>query len=201
MSKPLTHTFQRVMLTSEVVNIFKKLIVLSLVLGLTVCSHLRPVLDFTVSGQRLSTECTPAAAKAAREAALAAAEEILPGHAAEPEYCSHRRLSFRPGADTAPLLGDALLQAQPGVISASLVYADKIRLGAVADAAQFRADFARYIDNTLPTWAKGGSVRGMTLIPRYTRAEFEIPNEDMILLVTGLSPVMYYDGKGRVSPV
>jgi hypothetical protein len=158
-------------------------------------------LDFTVSGQRLSTECTPAAAKAAREAALAAAEEILPGHAAEPEYCSHRRLSFRPGADTAPLLGDALLKAQPGVISASLVYADKIRLGAVADATQFRTDFGKYIDNTLPTWAKGGSVRGMTLIPRYTRAEFEIPNEDMILLVTGLSPVMYYDGKGRVSPV
>ena len=170
-------------------------------LGLTVCSHLRPVLDFTVAGQRLSTECTPAAAKAAREAALAAAEEILPGHAAAPEYSRHTRLSFRPGAATAPLLADALLKAQPGVISAYLVYADKTRLGAVADTAQFQSDFAKYIDNTLPTWAKGGSVRGMTLLPCYTRAEFEIPNEDMILLVTGLSPVMYYDGKGRVSPV
>ena len=41
----------------------------------------------------------------------------------------------------------------------------------------------------------------MQLIPRYTRTEFEVPFGDMILLVTGLSPVMYTDFEGRVSPV
>ena len=75
------------------------------------------------------------------------------------------------------------------------------RLGAVADSGDFQSAFAKYIDNTLPSWAKGGSVRNLRLIPRYTRAEFETTDEDMILLVTGLSPVMYTDFDGRVSPV
>ena len=189
------------MLTVEVVKILRKAIILSLALAFAVCSHLRPVCDFTVEGARIDSRCTLSAEKAARQAALAAAEEILPGHPAESACRRHVHLSFRPGADSAPLLGDALLRAQPGVSAASCVYVADKRLGAVADAEQFRAGFANYIDNTLPTWATGGSVRGLRLIPRYTRSDFVFSDGDMIMLVTGLSPVMYTDGKGRVSPV
>ena len=183
------------------VFILRKAFLLSLALGFAVCSHLRPVCDFTVDGRLIESRCTPAAERAAREAALMAAEEILPGQARSTEYSRRLRLSFRPGAGTAPALCDALLCAQPGVISGSIVYVEDTRLGAVEDAENFRQSFAQYIGNTLPTWAKGGSVRNLRLIPRYTRAEFETTDEDMILLVTGLSPVMYTDFTGRVSPV
>ena len=189
------------MLTAEVVHILKKALILGFTLAFAVCSHLRPSLDFSVNGQYVDSSCTPAAAKSAQAAALAAAEEILPGRASLPDFEKHMRLSFRRSADSAPLLCDSLLCSSEGVLSGSIVYVDGLRLGVVEDAASFRSQFARYIDNTLPTWAKGGSVRGMALIPRYTRASFEVSDNDMIMLVTGLSPVMYYDGKGRVSPV
>lgn len=201
MTKALTALLHSVMLTLEVVRILRKAIILISALALAVCSHLRPVCDFTVAGRRIESRCTPAAAKAAREAALMAAEEILPGRAEAVEASRQLRFSFRPGADIAPGLGDALLRAQDGVAAASCVYVDGQYLGAVADSAEFQSGFSMYIGNTLPTWAKGGSVRGLSLVPRYTRAENIVPNDDMILLVTGLSPVMYYDGKGRVSPV
>lgn len=197
----MTTPFDSVMLTEEVVRILKKSFILSLALLFAVGSHLRPRLDFTVAGQHIDTACSIAAAKAARAAALAAAEEILLGQSSLPEYQQHMRLSFRKSADSSPLLCDSLLRATEGVLSGSIVYVDGLRLGVVEDAESFRSRFAQYIGNTLPTWAKGGSVRGMTLLPRYTRAAFEVSDNDMIMLVTGLSPIMYYDGKGRVSPV
>lgn len=190
-----------VMLTQEVVRILKKFFILSFALLFAVTSHLRPRLDFIVAGQYIDTACSIAAAKAAKAAAVAAAEEILTGHASLPEYRQHMRLSFRKSADSAPMLCDSLLCATKGVMSGSVVYVDGLRLGVIEDAESFRSSFAQYIGNTLPTWAKGGSVRGMALLPRYTRAAFEVSDNDMIMLVTGLSPVMYYDGKGRVSPV
>ena len=189
------------MLTLEVVKILKKAIILSLALAMAVASHLRPNLDFTVEGRRINAHCSPAAAKLAQEAALAAAEEILAADAAPAEFKRHLHLSLRPGSELAPELTDALLQGSPGIISASCVYVKGRRMGAVADANEFRQSLARYIENTLPTWANSGFVRAMSLMPRYTRAEFEVSNEDMILLVTGLSPVMYTDGQGRISPV
>jgi len=201
LTKPLTISLHGVMLTVEVVRILKKSFILGLALLFAICSHLRPRLDFTVAGQRIDTACSIAAARAARSAALAAAEEILPGQTSLPEHRQHMRLSFRKSADSAPLLCDSLLCATDGILPGSVVYVDGLRLGVVENAESFRKSFAQYIGNTLPTWAKGGSVRGMTLLPRYTRAAFEVSDNDMIMLVTGLSPVMYYDGKGRVSPV
>lgn len=189
------------MLTVEVVHILKKALILGFTLAFAVCSHLRPSLDFSVNGQYVDSSCTPAAAKSAQAAALAAAEEIVPGPAFLPEYSQHMHLTFGKRSNKSPLLTDALLSSSPGVLKGSCVYVDDFRLGVVKDAKSFRSEFSEYISNTLPTWAKGGSVRGMALIPRYTRASFEVSDNDMIMLVTGLSPVMYYDGKGRVSPV
>jgi hypothetical protein len=190
-----------IMLTKEVVYILRKSIALALAIGFALCSHLRPNLDFTVGDELVKSGCSPAGEKAARQAALAAMEEILPGAATLPEYRRHIRLSFHPGTDCAPLLCDALLRSDSGVLAGSCVYVAGQRVGVVADSKNFEASFARYISNTLPTWASSGTVRKLELVPRYTRAEFEMGNEDMILLVTGLSPVMYTDGKGRVSPV
>lgn len=189
------------MLTSEVVYILKKSIALALAIGFALCSHLRPSCDFTVGDELVKSGCSLAGETAARQAALAALEEILPDSAALPQYRRHIRLSFRPGEDSSPILCDALLRADEGVLAGSCVYVAGQRVGVVADSRDFEASFARYIGNTLPTWASSGTVRKLELVPRYTRAEFEVGNDDMIMLVTGISPVMYTDGKGRVSPV
>ena len=201
MPKPLTTPSFCVMLTLEVVYILRKSITLALAIGFALCSHLRPNCDFTVEGQRVKSGCSLAGEKAARQAALAALEEILPGEATLPQYRRHIRLSFSPGADSSPVLCDALLRAEDTVLAGSCVYVAGQRVGVVADSKDFEASFARYIGNTLPTWANSGTVRKLELVPRYTRTEFEVSNDDMIMLVTGLSPVMYTDGKGRVSPV
>ena len=66
------------MLTTEVVYILKKALLLSLALTFAVCSHLRPCCDFTVEGRLIQSGCSIAAARRAKEAALFAAEEILP---------------------------------------------------------------------------------------------------------------------------
>lgn len=184
------------------VHILKKAFLLVPALAFVVCSHLRPCCDFTVDGRRVSTGCTPEAAQRARDAALAAAEEILPGPASLPKALAHVRFSLRSSAETAPALSDALLRSTPGVIAGDEVYLSGYALGTVADGRQLRLELREYIENTLPTWASSGSISGyIQLRGQYTRAEFEVPPEDMIMLITGLSPVMYTDGEGRVSPV
>ena len=186
----------------EVVHILKKALLLTLALMFAVCSHLRPHCDFTVEGGHVKTGCTIQAAKNAKAAALAAAEEILPGKVTLPEAKTRLHFSLRVGADTAPVLSDALLRATPGVLSGDGVFLDGKALGTVADGKALRRELREYIDNTLPSWANSGSVGGyLELRGQYTRAALEVPPEDMIMLITGLSPVMYTDGNGRVSPV
>ena len=146
--------------------------------------------------------CSIAVGKKAQEAALAAAEEILPGRAALPAAQRRLHFSLRPGADTAPLLSDVLLCACPGVMAGDKVSIDGMVLGTVADARTLKSSLYRYIDNTLPSWANSGAISGtLSFQPQYTRAEFEVSPEDMLLLITGLSPVMYSDGHGRISPI
>ena len=184
------------------VHILKKAIILGLALSFAVCSHLRPRCDFTVEGRTIDVGCSIAAGKMAQKAALAAAEEILPGKAVLPAAQRQLRFSLRPGEDTAPRLCDALLCACPGIISGDKVEIDGIPLGTVADARELRRTMYKYIDNTLPTWASTGSIKGrLSFKSHYTRADFEVSPEDMLMLITGMSPVMYSDGEGRVSPV
>ncbi len=169
---------------------------------LCIGSHLRPALDFTVDGVLIESGCSLAAARLAREAALMAAEEILPGHAVPEPAKRHIRLSLKRPADTAPELGAALLESCGGVIRGEAVYLGQTRLGCVKDGGALCRSLNRYIENTLPTWANSGHLsQGFMLCPVFTRAEYEVSNEDMLMLLTGLAPVMYTDGKGRVSPV
>ena len=175
---------------------------LTLALTFAVCSHLRPSCDFTVDGRQVKTDCSLQAAREARAAALAAAEEILPGKARLPEAKRQLHFSLKGGKDTAPALADALLRSTGGIMAGDGVYLDGQKLGTVADGRALRLRLREHINNTLPTWASSGSVKGyLELRGQYSRAAFEVSQEDMILLITGISPVMYTDGEGRVSPV
>jgi len=190
------------MLTTEVVYILKKALLLALALIFSLCSHLHPCCDFILEGRQIKIGCTPSAARMAKEAALAAAEEILPGKAALPALKTRLSFSLSPGDGSAPALSDALLRAMPDVLSGDAVYLDGHKLGTVAEGRKLRQAMAKHIENTLPSWANSGSVGGcLELRGQYTRAEYEVTPEDMIMLITGLRPVMYTDGQGRVSPV
>ncbi len=182
--------------------ILRKAILLIMALVFCLCSHLRPAYDFRVGGELVKSRCTPAAARAASEAAIMAAEEILPGKAQLPEAQRKLRLTLRQRSGAASELCSALLCNCEGVMAGQAVYSGGQRLGCVKDGAALCATVNRYIENTLPTWAKSGHLsQGFMLYPVFTRAEYEVSNEDMLMLLTGLAPVMYTDGKGRVSPV
>ncbi len=176
----------------------KKALLLLLSLGFVLGAHLRPCCDFEVAGLRLDLACTPAAARRAERAAYLAAEEILPGQAELPEVKTHMRLRLKKGADRAPELADAILRATPGVALRETVWAGERCFGAVSDGADFMARLRDYLANTLPAWARGGVLsRPLTVRRGYGRAGYVSTPGDMVLLVTGAVPVIWYDGEGN----
>ena len=117
-----------------------------------------------------------------------------------PETQRHYMLSLsRPDGSRAEL-ADALLRSTPGVTVNSAVYVGGVRLGNVPDSAEFQTGLDSYIRNTMPTWAVNGYLsRGVEFRTQYSRTGSETNEDDMILLVTGMAPVLYSDGSGYVS--
>ena len=142
---------------------------LAFALLFAVGAHLRPVCDVSLAGEPVARGCSLQTVREAERTAAAAAEEILRDDASAPLFERRVRLSFRrPGRETRPLT-DALREKLRG-----------------------------YIDNTLPAWAKGGTLAAPLTIRRlYTRADYAASEADMLLLITGAAPVFYYDGTGR----
>ena len=175
----------------------KKALIFTLALFFAVGSHLRPVCDYEIRGEQLRVGCSVRAAERAERTAALAAEEILRGPAQMPAARRKLRLTFRKPDRDARTLADALLRAADGVAVCDRVTVGDRRLGFVSDGAALRRALYVYISNTLPTWAEGGILsRELRLERRYTRAGLETPTEDMLLLVTGAAPVMYFDGAG-----
>ena len=176
---------------------FRNVLLLTLALLFAVGAHLRPQWEYEVAGERLAPVGLRASALA-EEAAGEAAEEILQGRALPPEFRRRLRLSFRRPAGDGRLLADALLRATGGVVRRDEVRVDGIRLGWVADGGAFRETLRDYIANTLPTWASGGVItRELAIRPLYTREGYLTAPGDMLLLVTGMAPVFYFDETGR----
>ena len=154
--------------------------------------------DCEVAGERLPLGCSARAAQRAAEAAYAAAEEILPGKAALPKAKAHLRLTLRLPSREAAELADALLRATPGIALREDVYLGGQRVGAVTDAAAFREKLRGYIDNTVSDWAWGGVLSKPLRVERcWGRTGYASTPGDMVLLVTGIAPVFYYDAKGN----
>ena len=125
------------------------------------------------------------------------AEEIL-GSAdtlAQPE--KRLLLSLRsPDGDEA-LLTDALLRSTPGIAVAEEVRVNGVRLGTVADGLVLTRTLERAIRGQMPLAAVSGSISGRLELRRvYTRAGRSTPDGDMILLITGMAPVVYLDADG-----
>lgn len=175
-----------------------KTILLLLALLLNAAVNLRVRWDYELAGEQIALGCSGRALRLAEEAAREAAEEILAGPAALPMGRRKARLGLRRPADAAPALTDALLRATPGVALRDDVLLGDRRVGAVTDAAAFRAALRAYIDNTVPDWAWGGVLSKPLRVERsYGRTGYASPPGDMVLLVTGAAPVLYYDAAGN----
>ena len=179
---------------------YKKLLLLVLALMFMVFSNLRVCCRLTVDGEAVPGSFSPVSADIAVTVAERAAEEILPGFADMPDTERHYMLSLsRPDGSRAEL-ADALLRSTPGVTVNSAVYVGGVRLGNVPDSAEFQTGLNSYIRNTMPTRAVNGYLsRGVEFRTQYSRTGSETNEDDMILLVTGMAPVLYSDGSGYVS--
>ena len=190
------------MLTNEVMEMVKKALLLLAALLLCAAANLRAQWDYEVAGETLALGCSARVARRAEEAARCAAEEILAGKAALPEAKRHMHLTLRRPAEDAPALTEALLRATPGVALRETVYLGDRRVGAVTDAAAFRRSLRAYIENTVPDWAWGGMLPQPLRVERsWGRTGYASTPGDMVLLVTGIAPVLYYDAEGNYSTV
>lgn len=176
----------------------KKALLLFAALLFSVGAHLRPCWEYAIPGESPLPACSLQAAAPAERAARDAAEEILPGPAAEGAVTRRLRLRFtRPSLDVRAL-SDALLRSREGVALCGEVRVDGRRLGWVADGDALREALGRYIENTLPTWADGGVLsRELTIRALYTRERAVANTRDMLMLITGAAPVYYYNAEGK----
>ncbi len=169
------------------------------VLGL-LCANLRVQYRVTVAGASLPGRYSPSVLREGQRAAEAAADEILRYDAKMPE--THLRLGFgfrRPENDVKALTA-ALLDAVSGVARADAVTVNGIRLGTVPDGERFCRALRDSILNQMPTAAVSGNISGQLSLRRvYTRADGHTNDEDMVLLVTGMAPVIYLDGSGKLA--
>ena len=176
----------------------RKSMLLLLALLLTAAANLRPAWDAEIAGERLTLGCSLGAVRRAEEAARAAAEEIVEGRAVLPEARRRMRLTLRRPPENAPALTEALLRSAPGVSLRENVYLGEARVGAVTDAAAFRAKLRAHIENTVPDWAWGGVLSKPLRVERcWGRTGYASAPGDMVLLVTGIAPVLYYDAEGN----
>ena len=173
---------------------------LALGLALLVLSHLRPGYRVSVADEPLPGSFSLRQVAACTTLARETAEEIL-GQGdgmAEPER--RLRLSLRrPDGDEA-LLTDALLRSAEGISVAEEVRVNGVRLGTVEDGLRLTRALERSIRGQMPHAAVSGSISGRLELRRvYTRAGANTPDSDMVLLITGMAPVVYLDAEGRLA--
>lgn len=174
------------------------ILLLLALLGL-LCTSLRPQYRVTVDGAELPGTYSPAALRRGERAAGEAADEILRWDAKMPETGRRLCLRLRPAPDDIAALTDALLQSVSGLSLADSVSVNGIRLGTVPDGQQLCARLRESILGRMPAAAVSGNISGRLELRRvYTRADANTDYEDMVLLITGMAPVIYLDGGGKL---
>ena len=179
---------------------WKKLLLSALALGLAAAANTQLCCSLRVDGQELAGLYAPGDADRARTAAAAAAEEIVAGPAQLPRLQRRYRLRLRPPGGTVPEVSAALLEATAGVERSEGVYVSGVYLGSVVDREELFCSLRQFITGQLPTWAETGYLsQELVTRPQYGRAGSQTPVEDMVLLVSGMAPVLYSDGQGYVA--
>lgn len=179
---------------------WRKVALGSFALLLVLASNLRVNCCVSVNGTQLAGRYSPEAVDRAATAVLCAAEEILPGPAVMPQIERTYGLSFTEPAGDELLLTDAALRAVTGVKLADVAYVNGTRLGIVEDGAVLFEKLDSFIKNQQPNAAVSGSISGkLEVVKRYSRTNQATNDEDMLLLITGMAPVIYVDENGKLA--
>ncbi len=178
----------------------KNLALLGLALLMLFAAHLHLSCRVTVNGERLEGQYAPAALKRAQRIAAETAEELLPGTVPAPACRRSWRLSLRPADGDGAQLTDALIRSYPGIVLADGVLVNGIRLGTVESGSLLCERLRDDILNQMPNAAVFGNISGeLRICPVYSRSGHETNYEDMILLISGMAPVIYVDDSGKLA--
>ena len=179
---------------------WKKFVLGGFALLLLAASNLHLCCRITVSGREVSGLYSPAVADHASTVAASAAEEILQGPAVMPEIKRNYCLSFRSPDGDGPILTDAVLRAVTGVKLTDIAYVNGTRLGIVEDGDELQARLNSFIRNQMPHAAVAGNISGVLQIQKlYSRSNQSVNYNDMVLLITGMAPVVYVDENGKLA--
>lgn len=163
-------------------------------------AHLHPQYLVCVEGTELPGCYSAAALRQGLRAAEEAAGEVLRYEAKMPSFERSLRLSLRPAGDDIPALTAALLRSVSGLTLADAVYLNGVPLGTVTDGERFCELLRDSIRTQMPLAAVSGNISGRLELRRvYTRADASLDDADMVLLVTGMAPVVYLDQNGRLA--
>ena len=132
-------------------------------------------------------------------AAEAAAAELSDGLGAPPGLKAGLVLSVPPPTTEVGKVSDFLLRHTPGVALRAACRVNGLYIGCTAEEDKLREALRRHIFGTRPPGAVSGRyTEEISIHPVYTRPGRESTAEDLCMLVTGLVPVMYTDGEGKV---
>ncbi len=178
----------------------RKILLLTAALAFLWLSNLKLCCAVTVDGRELEGLYSLSAADRGLRAAEAAAEEISPGPALPPELSRSYRLSLRPAQGSPAEISSAMLDSTPEVELHQAVYISGVYLGSVEQREELLSSLRQFIMGQLPSWAEHGYLsQELSFREQYGRSGGTTPGEDMVLLVSGMAPVMYSNGEGYVA--
>ena len=178
---------------------WKKLAMGFAALALLLLSNMELCCRLTVNGRTLDGLYSLSAAGQSETVAALAAEEILSGPAVTPQVERAYRLSFSPPRGDSRALTDLMLRSVTGVKLAQGVFVNGVLLGTVEDGDRLITEMSAFIANQMPNAAVSGRISGeLRVKPIYSRSNRDTDYADMLLLISGMAPVIYVDETGKL---
>lgn len=178
---------------------WRKGLALLLSLGFVAVANMDLCCAVAINGQKLEGLYSPFAADQSMEAAAAAAEEILEVPAVLPELKKSYRLSLYPAEGDARTISDAALRSVSGLRLADGVFVNGVYIGSVDDGEELFLHLREFILNQMPNAAVFGNISGKATIKKmYSRSSRMTDYDDMVLLISGMAPVIYVDENGKL---
>ncbi len=176
----------------------KKLFLSLCALLLVLAAHVNVGWHVSLNGSRLEGCFSSGCIRRAELTAKLAAEEILPGKALLPRLERRLHLSLKAPSEDISYLSHAMLINTPGLCLNDFVLVNGVNIGCVEDGERLMRELGTFVANQMPNAAVHGSYSGeIDLDSRYTRAGRSTDYDDMVLLVSGMAPVVYTDAEGR----
>lgn len=152
-----------------------------------------------VNGCEMPGLYSPFAVDKSRTVASAAAEEIDFRARCKPCGVAEACPVSAPAEGDGRVLSDAALRSVTGVKLAQGVFINGVFLGCVADGPELFSRLRGFIESQMPSAAVFGNISGEVKVrPIYSRTNQEVDYEDMVLLISGMAPVIYTDKNGKL---